>query len=156
MMADQGKMLLITTFRDEPEYPDHELQRECHINGLFDLLSLYDREEEEEEEEDELPYDEIEVPYDEVVYDPENEVFYEIDDFNKESLTKKEFRKLENTRLEEDIEDTCTICLSKCKKGKRIVILPECKHVFHRKCLKKWVCKKSAECPNCRVEIKKK
>lgn len=83
MMADQGKMLLITTFRDEPEYPDHELQRECHINGLFDLLSLYDREEVEEEED--------ELPYDEVVYDPENEVFYEIDDFNKESLTKKNF-----------------------------------------------------------------
>lgn len=48
----------------------------------------------------------------------------------------------------------CSICMELCKK--RNSIKTKCKHVFHKKCLKKWESSKCCcikTCPNCRSNI---
>ena len=46
-------------------------------------------------------------------------------------------------------ECSCNICMSKFKEGEYKRILPKCKHVFHKKCIDKWL-KDNTECPICR------
>lgn len=46
--------------------------------------------------------------------------------------------------------DKCSVCCEIIIKGNEIVVLP-CKHIFHYKCIYKWVMQKIAQptCPNC-------
>ena len=44
--------------------------------------------------------------------------------------------------------DICTICLEPCLNGVEI----ECGHIFHKKCIEKWVALNKT-CPNCRVSV---
>lgn len=47
-------------------------------------------------------------------------------------------------------EDTiCAICLDNVIQG---IALPECKHVFHKECIGKWM-QQSISCPYCRTAI---
>ena len=50
-------------------------------------------------------------------------------------------------------EDICTICQESVESGRmKKVMIKKCNHVFHKKCLEKWVsCKPN--CPTCRVKI---
>tara|TARA_B110000858_G_scaffold185970_1_gene228650 strand:- start:4 stop:564 length:561 start_codon:yes stop_codon:yes gene_type:complete len=52
---------------------------------------------------------------------------------------------------EEQIEE-CSICLEKLEKNNSVVIL-ECSHKFHDKCIKNWM-KIKKTCPICRKKIK--
>lgn len=48
---------------------------------------------------------------------------------------------------EEELDHTCVVCQDEIDHGK----LLECKHVFHLKCLKKWVLNENS-CPSCKRE----
>ena len=50
------------------------------------------------------------------------------------------------------IHNECTICLDEFEENEQIMIINKCKHVFHKECIKKWLCK-SEYCPNCFVNI---
>ena len=50
-------------------------------------------------------------------------------------------------------DDECSICIMKYRVTEKIKILP-CKHIFHKKCIKKWL-KKNDTCPLCNFDIKK-
>jgi len=49
-------------------------------------------------------------------------------------------------------EEVCTICLEDYDCGESVCLFPECRHVFHRECLVKWV-KGNPKCPNCRRHL---
>jgi len=44
--------------------------------------------------------------------------------------------------------ETCSICLEPCGYGVELV----CNHVFHKKCIEKWL-DSNPTCPNCRLEV---
>ena len=48
-------------------------------------------------------------------------------------------------------ENNCIICLDEYSNNDLISIM-KCKHIFHHKCLKKWL-NESADCPICRTDV---
>jgi hypothetical protein len=50
-------------------------------------------------------------------------------------------------------EIKCLICQHHVVKLQKYTVLPVCHHLFHRKCIKKWLCKYRAQCPHCRQEV---
>jgi len=55
----------------------------------------------------------------------------------------------------EDLDKECSICMDPfCEKEFKRV-LPPCGHLFHKKCIDKWL-KKNPSCPICRVALIKK
>ena len=55
---------------------------------------------------------------------------------------------------EEDTKNECNICFEKFEMNQFKRTL-ECKHIFHKKCIDKWVNKyKKHSCPNCRDVLK--
>lgn len=49
---------------------------------------------------------------------------------------------------------TCSVCLEGgCEAGKRAVLLPSCKHYFHRSCITDWLNRGDRRCPMCRKPI---
>ena len=46
----------------------------------------------------------------------------------------------------------CTICTETFQPTDH-VILTHCNHIFHRDCIKPWLCNESTKCPSCRNEI---
>ncbi len=69
----------------------------------------------------------------------------------KEKMSKKFFVKNDKDEFE---EPNCCICLSLMKIGENVTKL-KCGHIFHFKCLDKWVENKDA-CPFCRGKINEK
>lgn len=50
-----------------------------------------------------------------------------------------------------DLEDCCTVCLSDFKSPDKIRQLPNCRHVFHHRCLDPWIVDcRNMTCPICR------
>ena len=66
----------------------------------------------------------------------------------KEKMTKKFWSKNDSGKLE---APTCCICLAIMKLNEEVTKL-KCKHIFHVKCLEKWLENKE-ECPFCRGKI---
>lgn len=50
-------------------------------------------------------------------------------------------------------DDLCCICFAGFDKNKAIVAVKDCKHTFHRNCLKDWTAQ-DARCPLCRAYLK--
>jgi len=48
---------------------------------------------------------------------------------------------------------SCSICLVNFDEGENIIMLPECKHVYHDTCLDQWL-KINSACPYCRFNVK--
>jgi hypothetical protein len=48
----------------------------------------------------------------------------------------------------------CLICMDEFNKEDDI-IKTNCKHLFHKNCIKTWLCEESNKCPICRIEIEK-
>lgn len=46
----------------------------------------------------------------------------------------------------------CTICLNKFENNQKVVVLGNCKHIFHQRCCDEWLDYKF-RCPNCNLEI---
>nr|BAT25231.1 symbiotic Der3 [Nitzschia sp. IriIs04] len=66
---------------------------------------------------------------------------------------------LEYHRTNEDMEyptphdlDNCTICLEDFEPGERLMCLP-CTHVFHTRCIGRWLTQRSATCPLCKIDL---
>jgi len=55
----------------------------------------------------------------------------------------------------DDLDKECSICIEMFKEKEFKRCIPDCKHIFHKKCIDKWL-KKKASCPMCRISINKK
>ena len=60
---------------------------------------------------------------------------------NVELLERKSYIAMENG-------PECSICLDKIKQGQSIICLENCKHKFHKTCIKQWVAVRNS-CPTC-------
>lgn len=47
----------------------------------------------------------------------------------------------------------CSICLSELCNGDTVKMLPKCKHLFHKKCIDKWLPFRSLSCPICGTPV---
>ncbi|ERM96622.1 hypothetical protein AMTR_s00001p00271850 [Amborella trichopoda] len=54
---------------------------------------------------------------------------------------------------EKDEESDCVVCLNSLERGQKVRELCNCKHVFHRVCLDKWVDLGQTTCPLCRSSL---
>ncbi|XP_064957860.1 brassinosteroid-responsive RING protein 1-like [Musa acuminata AAA Group] len=50
-------------------------------------------------------------------------------------------------------DDDCTVCLCKFEHGDEVRLLTNCRHVYHRQCLDKWVELRRRTCPLCRTPL---
>ncbi|MCH83561.1 RING finger-like protein [Trifolium medium] len=55
------------------------------------------------------------------------------------------------TKLDNDSEATCSICLCELSNDSSVVQI-RCSHVFHRDCIQKWITVKRT-CPLCRINV---
>ena len=72
------------------------------------------------------------------------QLFKELDEFQYKNKDKF------STKL---IEEDCSICLINYKNASILKLLP-CGHIFHKKCIKKWLVKND-KCPNCNYNLTK-
>jgi hypothetical protein len=71
------------------------------------------------------------------------------------SLTEDQFSELNCYEYNEENEgNECNICIE-CFNKEDIIVKLNCKHEFHKNCIKKWLCDNSTKCPVCRVEVAK-
>lgn len=70
----------------------------------------------------------------------------------RSGITKKQFDNLQHCKYKKKFGDIdCSICINKVYKN-RIVTVLECKHIFHKKCIKEWL-GSSKTCPMCRGNV---
>lgn len=71
-------------------------------------------------------------------------------------LEEEKFEKLDHKLYENtDNEVTeCLICIQELEENIDITTLC-CNHLFHKKCIKTWLCEESNKCPICRIDIEK-
>ena len=55
---------------------------------------------------------------------------------------------------EENKSKECFICMENFVENEVITKI-KCDHIFHKDCIKPWLCKQSTKCPICRVEVDK-
>lgn len=76
----------------------------------------------------------------------------------KVTLPKSDFDKLENIQINHDnlndfINSQCNICMEEYKIDDYVIKL-KCKHLFHKECIKDWLCKEKITCPVCRMDVR--
>lgn len=73
----------------------------------------------------------------------------------KITLSDKDFDKLNSTVLDKSIlkNHQCSICLEDTMLSDKLIIL-QCKHIYHKDCLKQWVTNNSTKCCVCRFDIR--
>jgi hypothetical protein len=71
-------------------------------------------------------------------------------------LNEEQFDNLSNIIYDELNQESneCLICMDEFKRDDNI-IKTSCNHLFHKKCIKTWLCGESNKCPICRIEIEK-
>ncbi|KAG0442097.1 hypothetical protein DMUE_0541 [Dictyocoela muelleri] len=81
--------------------------------------------------------------------------FFFIPDFDEQKkFTAEELKRLKAVAFKslETDEKSCNICMNEYKKTDKVFLL-ECKHLFHFRCIKRWL-REQANCPLCRQEVK--
>jgi hypothetical protein len=69
-------------------------------------------------------------------------------------MPEEDFMKLSCTEIQEDSEKKeCNICIETYTKGDFVIELP-CKHIFHKHCIRKWLCTEKINCPVCRRDMR--
>ncbi|CAG9333567.1 unnamed protein product [Blepharisma stoltei] len=53
---------------------------------------------------------------------------------------------------ETEEKDTCAICFDEFKNKEKVAALPECGHLYHTECIKRWIIVKP-ECPCCKADL---
>ena len=71
-----------------------------------------------------------------------------------DGIEESSLKELNEFTLEEDLEDSCCICLDTFKKDDKIIKLP-CSHQYHASCIKKWFQDSSNKCCICKKEAGK-
>ena len=51
-------------------------------------------------------------------------------------------------------QSTCSICIDQFKSNQKICAL-SCDHIFHKKCVERWLTREEASCPVCKKNINK-
>ena len=72
-------------------------------------------------------------------------------------LSDEQFNNLECTSFKElnlNENKECLICIENFNDDDDVIKIP-CNHIFHKNCIKSWVCEESNKCPICRVEVDK-
>lgn len=82
----------------------------------------------------------IVVPYD----------FEENDEY--EPLSKNKLKSLNKFKLNESLDDCCSICLDSMELGNTVIKLG-CKHIYHEKCIEEYLSKYNHTCPMCKKNI---
>ena len=121
---------------DEEEESEEEEQE---LNSNQDLGDYYQEQLENEVEEDENENDNENE--NDILLKKRAELILELDEFQYKHISKYSSRK----------EDSCAICLQKFK-GTDIIKEFCCKHIFHKKCLLKWL-QTSNFCPLCKYNL---
>ena len=121
---------------DEEEESEEEEQE---LNSNQDTGDYYQEQLENEVEEDENDNDNENE--DDILLKKRAELILELDEFQYKHISKYSSRK----------EDSCAICLQKFK-GTDIIKEFCCKHIFHKKCLLKWL-QNSNNCPLCKHNL---
>lgn len=47
----------------------------------------------------------------------------------------------------------CSICIDDFEDGESLILLPRCKHAFHRECIHPWLLERQGCCPMCKVPV---
>ena len=76
----------------------------------------------------------------------------------KVTLSKSDFDKLEKIKIQNDnlnefLNLQCNICMEEYKINDHVIKL-KCKHLFHKECIKDWLCKEKISCPVCRMDVR--
>jgi len=72
-------------------------------------------------------------------------------------LSEEQFNNLECKHFKElhlNENKECLICIEDFNDEDDVIKI-QCNHIFHKNCIKSWVCEESNKCPICRVEIDK-
>eukprot|EP00803_Ostreobium_quekettii_P003559 evm.model.scf_2626EXC.3 EVM.evm.TU.scf_2626EXC.3 scf_2626EXC:12140-15090(-) len=76
------------------------------------------------------------------------------------AITKEEARRLPSKEYGGDGRErgrsdtgTCPICLQDYRKGDKLTVLPQCRHVYHARCITRWL-RSRGDCPICRAFVK--
>lgn len=48
---------------------------------------------------------------------------------------------------------TCSICIDDFEPGETLILLPRCKHAFHRDCIHPWLLERQGCCPLCKTNV---
>ncbi|VVU95090.1 Ring finger domain [seawater metagenome] len=84
----------------------------------------------------------------EIIIDIKDPSIFKNNNFIKNLGPYKQIKK-DDELLKNDIK--CSICCQNFKEGEYKRNLPLCNHVFHKKCIDKWL-KNKKECPICRCD----
>ena len=49
--------------------------------------------------------------------------------------------------------NTCSICIDDFEVGEKVILLPKCRHAFHRDCIKPWLMERQGCCPVCKTAV---
>ena len=60
--------------------------------------------------------------------------------------------KFKNDEKVQLLNTNCTICLDDFDIDEKLIVLSDCKHVFHKECINTWLCMKQT-CPNCQHAV---
>jgi hypothetical protein len=76
----------------------------------------------------------------------------------KVTLTDEQFDRLMNDTIDvnnknEYVSIECNICMDEYNLGDNVVKL-SCKHIFHKECIKNWLCNERVTCPVCRKDTR--
>lgn len=78
--------------------------------------------------------------------------FVDLEDV-KVTLSEDQFNSLELRCITDETLDKCNVCLDDFCLGTEIITL-NCRHFFHRDCIKPWLMTQSHKCPVCRADQK--
>lgn len=57
------------------------------------------------------------------------------------------------TATEDDVAETCAICMEDYEEDQDVIIGHNCVHMYHKECLLKWMSSKHDSCPYCRTYV---
>lgn len=103
-------------------------------------------------------YRQLEAMIDSLSYDELYEIFG--GNPTPAAITKEEARQLPSKEYAADSKEKgrsdtamCPICLQDYKKGDKLAVLPVCHHVYHSRCVTRWL-RVRGDCPICRKHVK--
>lgn len=129
-----------------------ELQNNININNITDNINNITNSGDNSDNENNDNYVEFSIHFEvtnENNNDTDNNYFQNCNEIN--NALGKPIKIKKNDIIE---TENCLICMENYNYGQFKRLLPNCKHCFHKKCIDKWLKKKSS-CPVCRDELKK-